>query len=113
MGREATQRRGEEITKENARERQKASVEARKRNAAERLCMMEMARKLVTDEDRAAILSALLVKAKNADKDAVKLVLQLLGEMPDEKQTLDLKVQGLMDADRSLLNAVRERYEST
>lgn len=74
---------------------------------------MEMARKLVTDEDRAAILSALLVKAKNADKDAVKLVLQLLGEMPDEKQTLDLKVQGLMDADRSLLNAVRERYEST
>lgn len=75
--------------------------------------MMEMARKLVTDEDRAAILSALLVKAKNADKDAVKLVLQLLGEMPDEKQTLDLKVQGLMDADRSLLNAVRERYEST
>lgn len=96
------------ITKENAREMQRRSQEAIKRNKAERLCMMEMARKLVTEEDRAAILSALMEKAKNADKDAVKLVLQLLGEMPDEKQTIALNM-GMSEADRKLLEKVDSR----
>lgn len=96
------------ITKENAREMQRLSQEKRKQNKAERLVMMDVVRKMVTEEDRAAICSALLEKARNADKDAVKMILQLLGELPDEKQTIALNM-GMSDADRRLLEKVDNR----
>ena len=108
MGKEATQhRRG--ITKENAAEMQKRSQESLKRNREERRVMREIVLERVTAEDRAAICDALLEKAKGADKDAIKLLLQLMGEMPTEKMDIGMTVNELTAADRSLLEKVNGR----
>lgn len=105
MGKEATQhRRG--ITKENAAEMQKRSQESLKRNREERRVMREIVLERVTAEDRAAICDALLEKAKGADKDAIKLLLQLMGEMPTDKMDIGMTVNELKAADRSLLEKV-------
>lgn len=109
MGKTDGLKRGEEITKENARERQRASAEARKRNNAERKVMREIVLERVSAEDRAAICDALKEKAKTADKDAIKLLLQLMGEMPDEKMNIGMTLNALTDADRSLLEKVDRR----
>ena len=97
------------ITKENAAEMQRKSREAMKRNNAERKVMREIALERVSAEDRAAICDALLYKARNGDKDSIKLLLQLLGEMPDEKMNIGMTLNALTEADRSLLKAVEER----
>lgn len=109
MGKTDGLKRGEEITKENARERQKAAVEARKRNIAERKVMRDIVLERVSAEDRAAICDALLEKAKGGDKDSIKLLLQLMGEMPDEKMNIGMTLNALTDADRSLLAKVDGR----
>lgn len=108
MGREATQHRGG-ITKENAVEMQRRSAEKKKQNIAERKVMRDIVLERVSAEDRAAICDALKEKAKTADKDAIKLLLQLMGEMPDEKMNIGMTLNALTDADRSLLKAVEER----
>lgn len=100
------------ITKANARELQKRSVEKRQQNIAERKVMHDIVIERVSEEDRAAICDALKEKAKNGDKDAIKLLLQLMGEMPDDKQVIDLKVPTITEADAELLKAVQSRYEA-
>ena len=100
------------ITKENARELQKRSVEKRQQNIAERKVMHDIVIERVSEEDRAAICDALKEKAKNGDKDAIKLLLQLMGEMPNEKQEIDLKMPTISEADAALLKAVQSRYEA-
>ena len=97
------------ITKENAAEMQRLSREKRKQNIAERKVMRDIVLERVSAEDRAAICDALKEKAKTADKDAIKLLLQLMGEMPDEKMNIGMTLNALTDADRSLLKAVEER----
>jgi hypothetical protein len=108
MGRYATYHKGG-ITAENAAEMQKRSQEAIKRNREERKVMRDIVLERVSAEDRAAICDALLEKAKGADKDSIKLLLQLLGEMPDEKMNIGMTLNALTDADRSLLKAVEDR----
>ena len=78
------------ITKENAAEMQRLSREKRKQNIAERKVMRDIVLERVSAEDRAAICDALLEKAKGADKDSIKLLLQLMGEMPDEKMNIGM-----------------------
>ena len=97
------------ITKENARELQKRSVEKRQQNIAERKVMHDIVIERVSEEDRAAICDALKEKAKNGDKDSIKLLLQLMGEMPDEKMNIGMTLNALTDADRSLLAKVDGR----
>lgn len=46
------------------------------------------------------------------DLQAFKLLLQILGIMPKTEQTIDLKVEGLSDEDRELIETVRARYEA-
>ena len=48
-------------------------------------------------------------KAKGADKDSIKLLLQLMGEMPDEKMNIGMTLNALTEADRSLLAKVDGR----
>jgi hypothetical protein len=108
MGREATQhKRG--ITKENAAEMARKATQKRMENAAERKVMRDIVLERVSAEDRAAICDALKEKAKAADKDAIKLLLQLMGEMPDEKLNIGMTLNALTDADRSLLEKVDGR----
>ena len=97
------------ITKENAAEMQRLSREKRKQNIAERKVMRDIVLERVSAEDRAAICDALLEKAKGADKDSIKLLLQLMGEMPDEKMNIGMTLNALTDADRSLLAKVDGR----
>jgi hypothetical protein len=49
---------------------------------------------------------------EKGDLQAFKLLLQILGIMPKEEKTIDVKMEGLSDEDRALINAVRARYES-
>lgn len=97
------------ITKENAAEMQRLSREKRKQNIAERKVMRDIVLERVSAEDRAAICDALLEKAKGADKDSIKLLLQLMGEMPDEKMNIGMTLNALTEADRSLLAKVDGR----
>ena len=97
------------ITKENAAEMQRLSREKRKQNIAERKVMRDIVLERVSAEDRAASCDALKEKAKSADKDAIKLLLQLMGEMPDEKLNIGMTVNALTEADRSLLEKVDGR----
>lgn len=97
------------ITKENAREMQLLSAQKRQQNIAERKVMRDIVLERVSAEDRAAICDALKEKAKGADKDAIKLLLQLMGEMPDEKMNIGMTLNALTDADRSLLEKVDRR----
>ncbi len=97
------------FTPENAAEMQRRSQEAIKRNREERRVMRDIVLERVTAEDRAAICDALLEKAKVADKEAIKLLLQLMGEMPTEKMDIGMTVNELAAADRSLLEKVGGR----
>lgn len=97
------------ITKENAAEMARRATQKRKENAAERKVMRDIVLERVSAEDRAAICDALKEKAKNADKDAIKLLLQLMGELPDEKLNIGMTVNALTEADRSLLERVDGR----
>lgn len=109
MGRTDGLKREGQFTKENAAAMQKLSREKRKQNEAERKVMRDIVLERVSAEDRAAICDALLEKAKGADKDAIKLLLQLMGEMPDEKMNIGMTLNALTDADRSLLAKVDGR----
>ena len=108
MGRYATYHKGG-ITADNAAELGRKGGQATKQNNAERKLMRDIALERVSAEDRAAICDALVEKAKGADKDSIKLLLQLLGEMPDEKMQIGMTLNALTDADRSLLKAVEDR----
>lgn len=110
MGREATQKHGG-FTSENAKEMQLRSAEKKKQNKAERMVMREIALKRVTKKDRAAICDALISKATNGDEKATTLLLQILGELPDVKQSLDVSMNILSDADRKLLGNAERRYD--
>lgn len=97
------------FTPENAAEMGRRGGQQTKANKEERKLMRDIALERVSAEDRAAICDALLEKSKNGDKDSIKLLLQLLGEMPDEKMNIGMTLNALTDADRSLLKAVEGR----
>ena len=75
--------------------------------------MYSMAKSLITGEDREEMIGILKEMYRKGDLNAMKLLLQILRELPDTKQTIDLHTEGLSEEDRSLLNALRDRYEST
>lgn len=70
--------------------------------------MSEIALKRITPEDREAALDNLIERAKTDDR-SFELLLKVLGEMPDTKTSIGLTVNGLTDADRSLLEKVDVR----
>lgn len=109
MGKTDGLKREGQFTRENAREMQLLSAQKRQQNIAERKVMRDIVLERVSAEDRAAICDALLEKAKGADKDAIKLLLQLMGEMPDEKMNIGMTLNALTEADRSLLAKVDGR----
>ncbi len=111
MGKEATQKHGG-FTSENAKEMQLRSAEKKKQNKAERMVMREVALKRVKMKDRAAICDALIEKAKKGDEKATTLLLQIIGELPDAKQSLDVNMNIISDADRKLLDNAAKRYEN-
>lgn len=111
MGKTDGLKREGQFTKENAAEMQRKSREALKLNNAARKVMREVVLKRVTEEDRAAMCDALIEKARNGDEKSMTLLLQLLGEMPDTKQTIEMKMQSMSDADRELMQSVRDRYD--
>lgn len=100
------------FTNENARSMQLLSAQKRKQNRAERLAMQEVAQDRVTQGDRLAICEALLSKARDGDVKSITLLLQILGEMPDTKQTIDVHTQTLCEADLALIRTVQERYKA-
>lgn len=75
--------------------------------------MYSMAKSLITGEDREEMIGILKEMYRKGDLNAMKLLLQILRELPDAKQTIDLHTEGLSEEDRALLNALRDRYEST
>ena len=88
------------------------SAAKKKQNNVERKMMRDIALKRVSEKDRKAMVDVLIEKSKKGDEKSMTLLLQLLGEMPDTKQTLDVKVQQMSEADTALLKAVQSRYES-
>lgn len=99
------------FTKENAAEMARRAAEKKKQNNAERKVMRDIALKRVTEADRKEMVDVLIEKAKKGDEKSMTLLLQLLGEMPDVKQTMDLNVKSLSQDDIDLLNTVKNRYE--
>lgn len=87
------------------------AAEKKKQNNAERKVMRDIALKRVTEADRKEMVDVLIEKAKKGDEKSMTLLLQLLGEMPDVKQTMDLNVKSLSQDDIDLLNTVKNRYE--
>lgn len=113
MGKNTTGLKRGGFTKENAGDMARRAAEKRMQNKAERLCMMQVASERVTKEDREAICDALTQKARNGDERSITLLLQLLGEMPDAKQSIEVSgTSGLCEADRALIAAVAARHST-
>jgi hypothetical protein len=70
------------------------------------------AKSLITGEDRETWITVLNAAAKKGDLNALKLLLQILKELPALGQTIDLHTEAMSDEDKALLKAVRERYDN-
>jgi hypothetical protein len=98
---------------EDARAKQLSSAASRSKNAEERRMTHPLAKEIITEDDRKEWIGMLNESSKHGDLNALKLLLQILKELPDIKQTIDLHTEDLSEEDRELLKAVRERYETT
>ena len=67
---------------------------------------------IVTPEDITEIAKGIIKGAKDGKKDSLEMFLKLIGQYPNEKQTIDLRMQSYTEEDLALMQTVKEIYES-
>ncbi len=101
-----------QFTKENAAAYQARAVEKRKLNQAKDKAVADVLFEILTPEDITKIAEGIIQGAKDGKKDSLEMLLKLIGQYPNEKQTIDLRMQSYTAEDLALMQTVKEIYES-